>query len=218
MVRCCARLGGSNSCRGVFSHHIFLVRLYMGAFYGSLLVDLPVFFAGQYEASRLSAKGHHLLMLALMLEFNLTNEALVYIARIIVLHMPRARFGPTLCTTEYRLAKYFLNFKATSRRVHYCESCHARLERFIPVKRNGVRSQFPCGCAKARTGFMLLLDLEEEFRFRLNGELKGGFSPCQCILYFAFLSNSCYSWLLSRSRVQSTACRAPCAQCCWRVL
>ena len=104
------------------------------------------------------------------MNFNLPQEVLVFVARIISLHLPQDRLKLPLCTSMYLLSRHFELGQSKSRRVHYCNACHEKLPHFYA--QHG--EVFPCQCAAARahtakTEYMILLDVAEEMRHRLSG-------------------------------------------------
>lgn len=149
--------------------HLFEART---TFISSLwyVADLPIFLAGAHEHCAITLKEHYLLLLGLLVNFNLPQEVLVFVARIISLHLPQDRLKLPLCTSMYLLSRHFELGQSKSRRVHYCNACHEKLPHFYA--QHG--EVFPCQCAAARahtakTEYMILLDVAEEMRHRLSG-------------------------------------------------
>lgn len=146
-------------------------------------------------------------MLAIMVNFNLPFMLLQFIVRLVTLHLPRAGYTSQLCTSYYRLAKFFDFLKSKAKRIFYCDQCHCKLPRFIATARRGKASKFPCHCKRARTGYMVLLDVADEMHFRLSGTRH----VQRCILRctFIFLQRRLLAWaadphycaLLAQSRL-----------------
>ena len=126
-----------------------------------LFADNPIFVEGYYSASHITTKGHALLMLALKTQFNLTEAAMAFVGRILELHIPpHVTYKPELCVTKYKMAKRFEYYQSKSQRIYYCDECHAKMPG---------PDVLLCDCPNARVKFMIVLDLEEELRFRLEG-------------------------------------------------
>ena len=168
---------------------------------------MPLYLAGVHEHCQITTREHYVLILAMMVAFNLPFSVLEFLVRLITLHIPRSGYTAQLCTSFHRLRKFFDFLTTKSKRIFYCDQCHAKLPHFIAKALRGHASAFPCRCEDARTGYMVLLDVEDEMRFRLAGMCFASVLCKSSVPLRAFIAwRACVRTLLCRPTLLRSAC------------